>query len=226
MQNIRDRLKNEVSQLSKLEKAIQLKKTIERQILEVGELSKLSEMQEVNITLVMSLDKAGRTIDALKSLSSLAAQVKEAQSLPEIDLDEYYDIYNAYLRSIKIAEDIEQSKNYIALNSLSEISVTELSNLQKGMSLLEEIKGDSVKLSKIDLGNAPDISDTDITVYSKAFKALGLVSRNTQLLNAKVQIDTYCDAVVKWLKDIGVATETCPKCGETIIIDLDKLEKS
>lgn len=226
LQNIRDRLKNEVTQLNKLEKAIQLKKTIEQQTIEVGELSKLSGMSEINLTLVMSLDKAGRTIDALKDLSSLATQIKEVHSLTEIDLDEYYDIYNAYLRSIKIAEDTEQSKNYIALNDLSEISVTELSNLQKGISLLEKVKGDSAKLSKIDVGGTPDISDTDIAVYSKAFKALGLVSRNIQLINAKAQIDNYCDAVVKWLKDIGVATETCPKCGETIIIDLDKLEKS
>lgn len=226
LQNIRDRLKNEVAQLNKLDRALELKKKIEVQTREVGELSKLSSIPEISITLVMSLDKAYRVLDNLKELGSMYRTYSLADSLEEIDLNSYYNIYNAHVRYESLKNSEEQSRNYIAVNSLSEININEVSNLQRAMALSQKIKADMNKIQTLDISSAADVQDSDLTVYSRTYKALGLMQRNKQLEDAKVQIDNYCDAVIKWMKDIGVATETCPKCGETIVIDLDKLEKS
>lgn len=226
LQNIRDRLKNEVAQLNKLDRALELKKKIEVQTREVGELSKLSSIPEISITLVMSLDKAYRVLDNLKELGSMYRTYSLADSLEEIDLNSYYNIYNAHVRYESLKNSEEQSRNYIAVNSLSEININEVSNLQRAIALQRKIEADMNKLQTLDISSAADISDSDLTVYNRTYKALGLMQRNKQLEDAKVQIDNYCDAVIKWMKDIGVATETCPKCGETIVIDLDKIEKS
>lgn len=226
LQNIRDRLKNEVAQLNKLDRALELKKKIEVQTREVGELSKLSSIPEISITLVMSLDKAYRVLDNLKELGSMYRTYSLANSLEEIDLNSYYNIHNAHVRYESLKNSEEQSRNYIAVNSLSEINVNEVSNLQRAIALSKKIEADTNKLYTLDISRAADVSDSDLTVYNRTYKALGLIQRNKQLEDAKVQIDNYCDAVIKWMKDIGVATETCPKCGETIVIDLDKIEKS
>ena len=226
LQNIRDRLKNEVAQLNKLDRALELKKKIEVQTREVGELSKLSSIPEISITLVMSLDKAYRVLDNLKELNSMYRTYSLADSLEEIDLNSYYNIYNAHVRYESLKNSEEQSKNYIAVNGLSEININEVSNLQRAIALQRKIEADMTKLQTLDISSAADVSDSDLTVYNRTYKALGLMQRNKQLEDAKVQIDNYCDAVIKWMKDIGVATETCPKCGETIVIDLDKIEKS
>lgn len=226
LQNIRDRLKNEVAQLNKLDRALELKKKIEVQTREVGELSKLSSIPEISITLVMSLDKAYRVLDNLKELDRMYGTYSLADSLDEIDLNSYYNIYNAHVRYESLKNSEEQSRNYIAVNGLSEININEVSNLQRAMALQRKIKADMNKLQTLDISSAADVQDSDLTVYSRTYKALGLIQRNKQLEDAKVQIDNYCDAVIKWMKDIGVATETCPKCGETIVIDLDKIEKS
>ena len=226
LQNIRDRLKNEVAQLNKLDRALELKKKIEVQTREVGELSKLSSIPEISITLVMSLDKAYRVLDNLKELGSMYRTYSLADSLEEIDLNSYYNIYNAHVRYESLKNSEEQSRNYIAVNSLSEINVNEVSNLQRAIALQRKIEADMNKLQTLDISRAIGVSDSDLTVYNRTYKALGLMQRNKQLEDAKVQIDNYCDAVIKWMKDIGVATETCPKCGETIVIDLDKIEKS
>ena len=226
LQNIRDRLKNEVAQLNKLDRALELKKKIEVQTREVGELSKLSSIPEISITLVMSLDKAYRVLDNLKELGRMYGTYSLADSLEEIDLNSYYNIYNAHVRYESLKNSEEQSRNYIAVNSLSEININEVSNLQRAMALSKKIEADMNKLQTLNISSATDIQDSDLTVYSRTYKALGLIQRNKQLEDAKVQIDNYCDAVIKWMKDIGVATETCPKCGETIVIDLDKIEKS
>ena len=226
LQNIRDRLKNEVAQLNKLDRALELKKKIEVQTREVGELSKLSSMPEISITLVMSLDKAYRVLDNLKELGSMYRTYSLADSLEEIDLNSYYNIYNAHVRYESLKNSEEQSRNYIAVNSLNEININEVSNLQRAIALQKKIEADMNKLQTLNISSAADVSDSDLTVYSRTYKALGLIQRNKQLEDAKVQIDNYCDAVIKWMKDIGVATETCPKCGETIVIDLDKIEKS
>ena len=225
LQNIRDRLKNEVAQLNKLDRALELKKKIEVQTREVGELSKLSSIPEISITLVMSLDKAYRVMDNLKELGSMYRTYSLADSLEEIDLNSYYNIYNAHVRYESLKNSEEQSRNYIAVNSLSEINVNEVSNLQRAIALQRKIEADMNKLQTLNISSATDVQDSDLTVYSRTYKALGLIQRNKQLEDAKVQIDNYCDAVIKWMKDIGVATETCPKCGETIVIDLDKIEK-
>lgn len=226
LQNIRDRLKNEVAQLNKLDRALELKKKIEIQTREVGELSKLSSIPEISITLVMSLDKAYRVLDNLKELDSMYRTYSLADSLEEIDLNSYYNIYNAHVRYESLKNSEEQSRNYIAVNSLSEINVNEVSNLQRAIALSKKIEADMNRLQTLNISSAADVQDSDLTVYSRTYKALGLMQRNKQLEDAKVQIDNYCDAVIKWMKDIGVATETCPKCGETIVIDLDKIEKS
>ena len=226
LQNIRDRLKNEVAQLNKLDRALELKKKIEVQTREVGELSKLSSIPEISITLVMSLDKAYRVLDNLKELGRMYGTYSLADSLEEIDLNSYYNIYNAHVRYESLKNSEEQSRNYIAVNSLSEININEVSNLQRAMALSKKIEADMNKLQTLNISSATDIQDSDLTVYSRTYKALGLIQRNKQLEDAKVQIDNYCDAVIKWMKDIGVATETCPKCGETIVIDLDKIDKS
>lgn len=226
LQNIRDRLKNEVAQLNKLDRALELKKKIEVQTREVGELSKLSSIPEISITLVMSLDKVYRVLDNLKELSSMYRTYSLADSLEEIDLNSYYNIYNAHVRYESLKNSEEQSRNYIAVNGLSEININEVSNLQRAIALQRKIEADMNKLQALDISRAADVQDSDLTVYNRTYKALGLMQRNKQLEDAKVQIDNYCDAVIKWMKDIGVATETCPKCGETIVIDLDKLEKS
>lgn len=226
LQNIRDRLKNEVAQLNKLDMALELKKKIEVQTREVGELSKLSSIPEISITLVMSLDKAYRVLDNLKDLGRMYRTYSLADSLEEIDLNSYYNIYNAHVRYESLKNSEEQSRNYIAVNSLSEININEVSNLQRAIALSKKIEADMNKLQTLNISSAADVSDSDLTVYSRTYKALGLIQRNKQLEDAKVQIDNYCDAVIKWMKDIGVATETCPKCGETIVIDLDKIEKS
>lgn len=226
LQNIRDRLKNEVAQLNKLDRALELKKKIEIQTREVGELSKLSSMPEISTTLVMSLDKAYRVLDNLKELSRMYRTYSLADSLEEIDLNSYYNIYNAHVRYESLKNSEEQSRNYIAVNSLSEININEVSNLQRAMALSKKIEADMNKLQTLNISSAADVQDSDLTVYSRTYKALGLMQRNKQLEDAKIQIDNYCDAVIKWMKDIGVATETCPKCGETIVIDLDKIEKS
>lgn len=226
LQNIRDRLKNEVAQLNKLDRALELKKKIKVQTREVGELSKLSSIPEISITLVMSLDKAYRVLENLKELGSMYRTYSLADSLEEIDLNSYYNIYNAHVRYESLKDSEEQSRNYIAVNSLSEINVNEVSNLQRAMALQRKIEADMNKLQTLNISSAADVQDSDLTVYSRTYKALGLMQRNKQLEDAKVQIDNYCDAVIKWMKDIGVATETCPKCGETIVIDLDKIEKS
>lgn len=226
LQNIRDRLKNEVAQLNKLDRALELKKKIEVQTREVGELSKLSSIPEISITLVMSLDKAYRVLDNLKELDRMYRTYSLADSLDEIDLNSYYNIYNAHVRYESLKNSEEQSRNYIAVNSLSEININEVSNLQRAIALQRKIEADMNKLQTLNISSATDVQDSDLTVYSRTYKALGLIQRNKQLEDAKVQIDNYCDAVIKWMKDIGVATETCPKCGETIVIDLDKIEKS
>ena len=226
LQNIRDRLKNEVAQLNKLDRALELKKKIEVQTREVGELSKLSSIPEISITLVMSLDKAYRVMDNLKELGSMYRTYSLADSLEEIDINRYYNIYNAHVRYESLKNSEEQSRNYIAVNSLSEINVNEVSNLQRAIALQRKIEADMNKLQTLNISSATDVQDSDLTVYSRTYKALGLIQRNKQLEDAKIQIDNYCDAVIKWMKDIGVATETCPKCGETIVIDLDKIEKS
>lgn len=226
LQNIRDRLKNEVAQLNKLDRALELKKKIEVQTREVGELSKLSSIPEISITLVMSLDKAYRVLDNLKELGSMYRTYSLADSLEEIDLNSYYNIYNAHVRYESLKNSEEQSRNYIAVSNLSEINVNEVSNLQRAIALSKKIEADMNKIQTLNISSAADVQDSDLTVYSRTYKALGLMQRNKQLEDAKVQIDNYCDAVIKWMKDIGVATETCPKCGETIVIDLDKIEKS
>ena len=226
LQNIRDRLKNEVAQLNKLDRALELKKKIEVQTHEVGELSKLSSIPEISITLVMSLDKAYRVLDNLKELDRMYRTYSLSDSLEEIDLNSYYNIYNAHVRYESLKNSEEQSKNYIAVNSLSEININEVSNLQRAIALQRKIEADVNKLQTLNISSAADVQDSDLTVYSRTYKALGLIQRNKQLEDAKVQIDNYCDAVIKWMKDIGVATETCPKCGETIVIDLDKIEKA
>lgn len=221
--NIRERLKHEVEQLNKLDKAIELICTIKRQTAELGELNKLNSLPEINIPVVMQLDKANRVLSTLKNLNGRKKLLDMTSSLSEINLDEYGKILSALGRKNTIEADEARSKYYLSVDSLSEIPINEITNMQKGISLARKVHADEESLRALNIQNVPIVSDSDIEVYTKTHRALGLIGRNNLLSESKVKIDEYCDSIVNWLKAIGVATETCPKCGETIIIDLDKM---
>ena len=92
------------------------------------------------------------------------------------------------------------------------------------MNINRTIKNQTAGLNKINTSGAEYVQTQELEMFNRAQRALAIKIKNEQSKRAVAEANKYCDAIVKWFKDIGVDTETCPKCGETIVIDIDKFK--
>ena len=118
-------------------------------------------------------------------------------------------------------------KNISEVNSLAEIDcsvVNKLSNVINKQNLLNN-NNLKDKLSKIELTGCTEIDDVTINSITKLQRVSTLYDSISSKSSELAQINTYIEQIHDYMKQCGVAVETCPKCGEAVIFDVDKIEQ-
>lgn len=222
LQNIRDRIAKEKQQIEKIEKAINVRKKLKSQIEELGELAKLQGLKEINDSLAVTLGNTGKTIQKIKELDRYLSILKPIDGIQCIDLQVEQKIEAALDRIGQINKCKETSQKITSVESLSEIDLNSATKIQRALNLKHAIRAEEASLERIDTKNSSTIADEEVQGVLKCQRALSILNRNIKASEALKQADEYCEQIKNWFKAIGVNTETCPKCGETIVIDLDK----
>ena len=224
VQNIRQRLKNQVEQIRKIERALEIRKKLKQMEDEAGHLRALAVLGEVSINEAYTLYKIQGTLESVYKLRNMRDRLSIVETLPSIDIQQLNKMSTAVARKQTIDKDVAQSSLFIEVSKLPEISIQEVQNLQRAVNINRTIKNQTVGLNKIDTSGAEYVQTQELEMFNRAQRALAIKIKNEQSKRAVAEATKYCDAIVKWFKDIGVDTETCPKCGETIVIDIDKFK--
>ena len=222
LQNIRDRLKRERDQLEKIEKAMELQRKLKDQVESLGELAQVQSLSEINQSLSTTLSNAGRVLSAIGSLKDRLSRLEEVEDAQLIDLSVEQKLEQAISRIQDIEKCKVEGERLLKVYNLPEFSISEVSNLQRAIVLKQSISDKEAALQRLNVSGAVEIPDSSLQQMDKFNRVIAMIARNTANETAIAQIDGYCNQITEWFKAIGVNTETCPKCGETIIIDMDK----
>ena len=109
------------------------------------------------------------------------------------------------------------------INQIDEISEGKVMHIVKAESLLNRLGQLEKELSKIDTTTCNEIDQSEVDRIHKLDSIRTKISSIEAKLKELEAIDNYITQVLDYLKQCGVAVETCPKCGEAVIIDIEKI---
>lgn len=224
IENIKNRLQREVSQVRKIEQALELKNKLDKQKEEAGDLVKVLALPEISMPLAMNLRHTGQVIDTINNAKETLKKYNGIENLSAVKTDELTKFETALTRKDRIEAASEIESKLHEIDELSEINVEDLSKFNRAISIRGSLAGQREKLNNLSIDSIPEIRDIDVDACTKASRAIAIIQRQKALSDGSKQINAFCEQVETWFKQIGVATETCPKCGETIVIDIDKIE--
>ena len=224
--NIRTRLTKELAEVEKLEKAASLIENIKLRKAQLGAISQLAESNaaEVSEAEATRINSICRLLENITRLNKSKSSISEAAALEQIDMTEHDKLVSIIGKKNKIEAAKKQLGALEKLRDAEEVNVVELDHLLKAGQLSREVASKKIMASAIDVSEAELIEQVDFDAVGKAQAIIGRIARGNQLKAMRDQCDTYCKQVEDWLKAQGVAVETCTRCGESIVIDIEKIK--
>lgn len=223
--NVRQSLTEQIALLDKIEKAKVLLDRVNSCEVQLGALAlidkfKLEAISEVIASKLVStsrlLNRNSETINLLNSLNNLS-------NLEEIDCSIANKLYNVIYKQHMLDEKIEEAGNLVHIRNISEISEIRVTQLNKVVSLIDKLNRLTEQSKNIDVSSCNEIEQHTIISLDKIQKVASFKEKIYENSNQLQQLNTYIVQVQDYLKQCGVAVETCPNCGSDVIIDIDKL---
>lgn len=223
--NVRQSLTEQIALLDKIEKAKVLLDRVNSCEVQLGALAlidkfKLEAISEVIASKLVStsrlLNRNNETINLLNSLNNLS-------NLEEIDCSIANKLYNVIYKQNMLDEKIEEAGNLVHIRNISEISEIRVTQLNKVVSLIDKLNRLTEQSKNIDVSSCNEIEQHTIISLDKIQKVASFKEKIYENSNQLQQLNTYIVQVQDYLKQCGVAVETCPNCGNDVIIDIDKL---
>lgn len=225
LKEVRDRLKSQMSILYRIESLKKLIDSINKCEEQLGALALLDmfKLEPINEVLASKLGSTSRLLNKRYESSNSLSRYSNISDLNEININIVNSVQNLVNKKNSLDEKIKRAGNLVIVSGLAEISEVAAVQLNKISDLIDKNRQLSKHLSIIDISECSEVDTTIVAAITKMAKIPTLVEKiNTDKIEEKRMTD-YVIQVENYLKQCGVAMETCPKCGEAIIFDLDKL---
>ena len=225
LKEVRDRLKSQMSILDKIESLKKLIYSINKCEEQLGALALLDRfrLEPINEVLASKLGSTSRLLNKRYESSNLLSRYSNISDLNEININIVNSVQNLVNKKNSLDEKIKGAGNLVIVGDLAEISEVAAVHLNKISGLIDKNRQLSEHLSIIDISECSEVDTTIVAAITKIAKIQTLVEKINTDKVAEKQMNDYVIQVENYLKQCGVAMETCPKCGEAIIFDLDKL---
>ena len=222
--NIKARLESELAVINSLEEAAGLVDRIKRAEAELGAIAEIdkaglrdiSELEAVQISDSLSL------LTKLTRLNKLLSTYSLADTAENIDIPVYQSIIDTYIKKVELDRAIFANESMVRIGEAEEVNEVELITMTSIAELRDKLSSLTNQLRRIDTAGAELIEQSDFNTVTMLESVNAGFTRLGQLETAYKQCDDYCSQVQSYLKSIGAAVETCPNCGEDIVIDIDK----
>ena len=218
LQNIRDRLSKEKAQIEMLERALELKKRINKQIENLGELDKIQSLTEINVSQATTLTNINKTFEEVQKLKLKIEILSKADNLGTVETTVVSKLESALNRLKLVRTCKSASEKLLNIECLNEIQLNDLVNIQRAVELQAKIDEQHKRLAKINI-EVEEISESSVHIISKMQSMINLIQRDSQSKKALEKANEYCNQITQWFKAIGVNVGTCPNCGESVVIE-------
>lgn len=227
MLNIRNKLKNDMGVMDKLDSALSLKNTIVSSKNQLGAISQLNDpsiqlIDEVVVTAMIDTDRLMDTINLYKQKMGSLTTLANAE---DIDLSLLEKVTDASNRLEQLGKMKTEQSSLLRLGDLSPISEVEIAAFDRIQSIQTQTNTQRKMLASMDLSNTNEISTELLSSLEKMQTAINSREYISQGKTYVEQYNAYIDQVITWMKQVGVATTDCPRCGEAVIIDLEQINQ-
>ena len=222
---IKDRLSSQLKTLEKLEKLNNLVDKLNRSESQLGALAliniyKLDTISEVVASKILS---ANRLLNNKAEKVNCCDKLSEVNNINEISIDVITRLDNLKSKINQLNNKTIEAGSLIHIANISDISESRVMQITKVNSLIDKLNILIKSASIIDTSQCTEISQSDIKVIS-TLESLKTKYQAIELKKQELtQVVDYIEKVQDYLKQCGVAVEACPKCGEAVVFDIDKL---
>lgn len=223
--NIKQRLTEQLSLLDKLERARNLANKVdncERQLGALGLLDRFN-LQPISEIKASKLATISRLLNNRDKLKNERNRISKLDNIETIDLGVVNKIENIINKKEMLDRKIADAGALVQLTEISEISEMKAMHIVRAGALLDRLNALRQQYNYSDLDKCKEIQQHELDKLVKMQKIINMNSNIKTNKDQYNQIVAYCEQVQNWMKSIGVAFETCPKCGESVLIDMDKV---
>lgn len=224
--DVKDRLTAQLSTLDKLEKAMSLKSNIENCNKQKGILRLIDtfKLEEIDIAKASVLNRVGKVINNIATVTNLRNSIQKAVDLETVDTSVLDKLEYMRCKIEELKTKKASAGALVHVSELSEINESSIIQLDRAKTLLNNITASKQMLSVIDTKDCPELTESSLSVLDRLQRITEVNNKLVQYRTSQKQINEYCNQVLSYLKQCGVAFETCPNCGNDVLIDLDKIE--
>ena len=223
--NVRDSLKEQISIIEKIEKAKKLLDTVNNCEIQLGALALIDrfKLQSINEVLVSKLTNVNRLLNKNNESNNLLSRIEDIKNIGEINTDILNKTNNIIQKINNLNSKVNEAGALAHINEISEISEVAVIQLNKTVSLLDRLNILERQYNMYSIDECNEISQSDIDNITKLSRLDALYSSIDNNSKQLEQVNSYIVQVQDYLKQCGVAVETCPNCGSDVIIDMDKI---
>lgn len=225
IKNIKDRLIQQMAVLTKLEKAKSLVDKVDSCEQQLGAVALIDRfgLQLIDELMSSRLSNASRLLNNKSNLENKSLWVESVNGLAEIDVSVSNKLKYILEKKTELSKKLTNAGALVHLSEISEISEIVTIHLTKINSLLNDIRTKEAEIQKIDVTGQEEIQQSSLDSITKLQRIYSFVdSINSKEVELE-QDNNYIEQVQDYMKQCGVAVETCPRCGEAVIFDVDKL---
>lgn len=226
LRSVKERLQYQLSLLDKLERAIGYSKAIQENEVKLGAIGLIDRfnLTDIDELLASNLIRVGNSIENVSNLNKSSSILKCTDTIEEIDTSLLNRVYNIITRKNELSDKIKEAGTLIHIVEIKDVNESSVVQLDRAAKLLKEIRTLENHAEVLDIKDTTEITDKDIQNISKIESVIQ--KRDTIRIDSDNlgKIVDYIEQVQDYLKKCGVAVESCPKCGEAVIFDIDKLE--
>ena len=222
--NIKARLESELAVINSLEEAAGLVDRIKRAEAELGAIAEIDKagLQDISELEAVQISDSLSLLTKLTRLNKLLSTYSLADTAENIDIPVYQSIIDTYIKKVELDRAIFANESMVRIGDAEEVNEVELITMTSIAELRDKLSSLTNQLRRIDTAGAELIEQSDFNTVTMLESVNAGFTRLGQLETAYKQCDDYCSQVQSYLKSLGAAVETCPNCGEDIVIDIDK----
>lgn len=221
--SLKDRLKNQIDTLRKLERAMDIQHRVSSIKEELKAFEMCSSIDTVDVVLADKLNKANQLISRVETIQSNLSSYNSLTEAESVDTILATNL-NLAIQKLSSIQRLESNLGaYKDLSSVESIDISTLDKLSRAARYTSKVDILKRKLEIFDIEDVHEIKESSLAKISSLQRSIGYKQKIINLVGFINNIEAKRVELNRLMKESGALVSTCPRCGEDVIIDTSEI---